>query len=130
MSATASSELLSIRQHGGGAAGVFKVLFWVHQIILGLPSVGYGLDLLVEGKVQGVISVIGIFLAWIGGTLVWGFGALMHQRMSYDLPPIFATINENIARLETMQVHASAASAVADALGTEHETAAPPAPEH
>ena len=130
MSVTASSEVLTVRQHNGGASSVFKVLFWVHQVVLGLPSVGFGLNLLIEGTVQGVISVIGVFLAWIGGTLVWGLAALMHQRMSYDLPPVFAAISENVARMETMQVHASAAVAVADALDTEHETAAPPAPEH
>ena len=76
MSVTASSEVLTVRQHNGGASSVFKVLFWVHQVVLGLPSVGFGLNLLIEGTVQGVISVIGVFLAWIGGTLVLGLGRL------------------------------------------------------
>jgi hypothetical protein len=114
MSRTASPRL-NIRQHDGGVAnGIFTILFWVHQGILGLPSVGFGLDLLIMGRAGGIINVIGLFLAWIGGTLVWGLAALIHERPSYDLTPIFAEIAENLARLEATQVQASAASAVAD----------------
>jgi hypothetical protein len=31
----------------GTASFVFKVLFWIHQIMLGLPSVSIGLDLVI-----------------------------------------------------------------------------------
>jgi hypothetical protein len=55
-------------------------LFWVHQVILGLPSAVLGLDLLMAGETQGIINVIGLFLAWIGGTLMWGFAVLIHRR--------------------------------------------------
>jgi hypothetical protein len=120
MSAIASSPHLSMPRHDRGASSVFKVLFWIHQVLLGLPSMGFGFDLLIQGKAQGIINVIGLFLAWIGGTLVWGLAALIHQQPVYDLPPVFAAIAENIARLEKMQEHASAVSAVADAIGPGH----------
>jgi hypothetical protein len=64
------------------ASRIFQVLFWIHQVVVGLPSMGFGLDLITQGKAQGIINVIGLFLAWTGGTLVWGFAVLMHQRPS------------------------------------------------
>jgi hypothetical protein len=100
----------------GEASKVFQILFWIHQLVLGLPSVGIGLDLLGEGKATGIINAIGLLLAWIGGTLVWGLAAIIHQRPVYELPPILAAINENIARLEKMHEHESAVKAVADEL--------------
>ena len=120
MSGIASPAHLSMLQHDRGASGVFKVLFSIHQVLLGLPSMGFGFELLTQGKTQGIINVIGLFLAWIGGTLVWGFAALIHQRPVYDLPPVFAGIGDNIARLEQMQQNASALNAVADALDSNH----------
>jgi hypothetical protein len=47
-------------------------------VLFGLPSMGFGLDLLIQGQTTGVLNVISIFLAWIGGTLVFGFAPLMH----------------------------------------------------
>jgi hypothetical protein len=105
-------------RHTGEASSIFKVLFWIHQILLGLPSAFIGLDLITEGKETGIINAIGLLLAWIGGTLVWGLAAIMHQRPVYELPPVFAAINENVARLEKMQEHKSAVNAVADELAT------------
>jgi hypothetical protein len=78
--------------------------------------VGFGLELLSKGQAEGIISVIGFFLAWIGGTLVWGLAALIHARPSYELPPVFAALGENLARLEAMPVNANAVSAVPDAV--------------
>jgi integrase len=91
MSDTQTAEIVAIRQHNSKASVVFKFLFWGHQLILGLPSAGFALDLLIEGKAQGIVSVIGIFLAWIGGTLVWGLAALIHDKQVYDLPSSFDT---------------------------------------
>jgi hypothetical protein len=83
-----------------------------------------GFELITQGKAEGIINVIGLFLAWIGGTLVWGLAVLMHQRPSYDLPPLFTTMNENIGRLAAMKVHAGGLSAVTSGLdvhGTDGE---------
>jgi uncharacterized membrane protein YeaQ/YmgE (transglycosylase-associated protein family) len=66
---------------------IFKVLFWIHQVVLGLPSMIVGLDILLQGESRGIINGIGLLLAWIGGTLVWGLAALMYRRPFYDLPP-------------------------------------------
>ena len=99
---------------GPTADRVFKLLFWVHQVVLGLPSMFFAWELLTQGKASGIINVIGVFLAWIGGTLVWGLAALMHQRTVYELPSVFDQLADNIARLETIQAHAGAVGAVAD----------------
>jgi hypothetical protein len=61
------------------ASKVFKFLFWIHQVVLGLPSMFFAWELLAQGKATGIINVIGVFLAWIGGTLVWGLAAIIHQ---------------------------------------------------
>jgi hypothetical protein len=119
MSGTASPEQLRIRQHDGSTASrIFQVLFWIHQVVLGLPSMGSGFQLVTEGQAQGIISVIGFFLAWIGGTLVWGLAVLIHQRPFYDLPPLFVTIQEDVARLAAMQVHAEGVGAITETLDT------------
>ena len=116
----ASPQVFLIQQcnGGGGAGGFFRVLFWIHQVVLGLPSVFFALDLLIKGRTDGIINVIGIFLAWIGGTLVFGLAAIMHQQLTYSLPPAFTSIADSIARFETMQTHANALSAVAEAVET------------
>ena len=110
-------QTLPLQVHGysHGSALVFKILFWIYQVLLGLPSALIGLDLLLEGETSGVIAAIALLLAWIGGTLVWGLAALMHQRTVYELPSVFDQLADNIARLETMQTHAGAVGAVADA---------------
>ena len=64
----------------GSASGIFKILFWVHQVILGLPAATIGLDLVIRGQTEGILAAIGLLLAWIGGTQVWGLAALMHQK--------------------------------------------------
>ena len=61
------------------AKSVFLFLFWTHQLVVGVPSAFIGLDILISGKATGVINAIGLLLAWIGGTLVWGFAVLMSQ---------------------------------------------------
>ena len=105
---------LQVHSYSHGPALVFKILFWIHQVLLGLPSALIGLDLLLEGETSGEAVVL--LLAWIGGTLVWGLAALMHQRTIYELPSVFDQLADNIARLETMQAHAGAVGAVADAV--------------
>ena len=105
---------LQVHSYSHGPALVFKILFWIHQVLLGLPSALISLDLLLEGETSGEAVVL--LLAWIGGTLVWGLAALMHQRTIYELPSVFDQLADNIARLETMQAHAGAVGAVADAV--------------
>jgi hypothetical protein len=60
----------------------FQVIFWAHQVLFALPSLLL-LFLLLIGKVGITGDVIGIFLYWIGGTLVWGFASLINKRPSY-----------------------------------------------
>jgi hypothetical protein len=62
------------------ASGIFKILFWIHQAVLGLPSATIGLDLIIRGQTEGILAAFGLLLAWIGGTLMWGFAALIHQK--------------------------------------------------
>ena len=64
----------------GSASGIFKILFWIHQVILGLPAATIGLDLVIRGQTEGILAAIGLLLAWIGGTLVWGLAVLIHQK--------------------------------------------------
>src|SRR5262245_12327753 len=52
----------------GKARSIFILLFWIRQVVLGLPSVVLGIDLLSKGQAQGIINVIGSLLAWIGGS--------------------------------------------------------------
>ena len=118
--------LLTIRTHSTGElSDVFKILFWIHQFLFEVPSMLTSLTILTGQTSEnglsvafGLLSVSGLFLAWIGGTLVWGLAAIMHRRPAYDLPSVFAAINENIARLEKMQAHESALNAVANELAT------------
>ena len=104
------------RRHRNTASGVFKVLFWIHQFVFGLPAMMIILYILAPqsdpGLAVGTLSITGL-LAWIGGTLVWGLAAIMHQRPPYEL---LAEVNENIARLGKMQVHEMAVGAVAEEL--------------
>src|SRR5215831_2699531 len=59
------------------------VLFWVHQVLFGWPSAVIGLDLLgfvtTDRTPLGLVPVMGLFLAWIGGTLLWGLASLLHH---------------------------------------------------
>jgi len=56
-----------------------RIFFWIHQFVFGLPSVFLGMDLLMKGTTQGLIPAIALILAWIGGTLMWGFATLIHS---------------------------------------------------
>jgi hypothetical protein len=67
----------------GTASSIFKILFWVHQVVLGLPSGIIGLDLVIRGQTDGILAAIGLLLAWIGGTLMWGLAALIHKKQIY-----------------------------------------------
>ena len=55
---------------------IFKVLFWVHQVLFGFKPIfeGYayiflGTDLMVTNSE---------YFTWIGGTLMWGLAVLIH----------------------------------------------------
>src|SRR5262249_29230666 len=50
-----------------------------HQVVLGLPAATIGLDLVIRGQTEGILAAIGLLLAWIGGTLMWGLAVLIHQ---------------------------------------------------
>ena len=62
------------------ASGIFKILFWIHQVLLRVPAATIGLDLVSRGQTEGILAAIGLLLAWIGGALMWGFAALIHQK--------------------------------------------------
>jgi hypothetical protein len=55
---------------------VFQIIFWIHQVLFGLPSLWLLFGLLIDAiDISG--KVTGTFLFWIGGTLVWGFASLI-----------------------------------------------------
>jgi hypothetical protein len=84
-----------------GLAGIFKLFFWITQIVLGLPCLFYGFELVTRGRADGIINVIGLFLAWIGGTLTWGIAAIMHERFYFSLPAVYrVAIEQNNAASE------------------------------
>jgi len=68
------------KKSGLSASLVFKFLFWVHQAFFGLPSIGIGLDLIFKGQTDGILAAIGLLLAWIAGTLLWGLAAIIHRK--------------------------------------------------
>lgn len=87
-------ESRAVRQYHAGITGtVFRVLFWLHQILIMIGSLTLFAGLQDERNGVFIISAeIGIFLLWIGGMLLWGFAALLHQNTVYELPPPLASI--------------------------------------
>jgi hypothetical protein len=74
---------------GKGHSRLFTLLFWIHQAVFGAPSFFYGADIIINGKTDGILNVIGLFLAWIGGTLTWGIAALIHRHLRFSLPSAY-----------------------------------------
>ena len=70
-------QTLPLQVHGysHGSALVFKILFWIYQVLLGLPSALIGLDLLLEGETSGVIAALRYFVSGLGARL---YGAWPH----------------------------------------------------
>jgi|SRR5262252_8316562 len=77
----------------GRASRIFRVLFWIHQVLVGLPSVLLVLELFHIVRTnpdtllittQGEGLAIPLLLTWIGGTLLWGLASLIHRPL---LPP-------------------------------------------
>jgi len=66
----------------------FKLMFWLSQVMLGFPSVLIAIDLITKGKADGIINGIGLLLAWIGATLVWGLATLMSNTSQHATPSI------------------------------------------
>ena len=77
----------------GKESSIFRVLFWIHQVLFGLPSVllffeviniarGNPDPLLVTTTGFGIEIVL--LLTWIGGTLLWGLASLLRRPL---LPP-------------------------------------------
>jgi hypothetical protein len=59
----------------------FLIIFWIHQVIFGLSSLGAVLNLLLEGGTTGQSNLAPLLLAWIAGSLTWGFGFVMAERL-------------------------------------------------
>ena len=57
------------------------ILFWIHQAIFGLSSLGGVLNLLLEGGTTNQSSLVPLLLAMIAGSLTWGFGFVMAERL-------------------------------------------------
>jgi len=77
----------------GRASRIFRVLFWIHQVLFGLPSVLLVLELFNIVRTnpntllittRGFALAIPLLLTWIGGTLLWGLASLLHRPL---LPP-------------------------------------------
>lgn len=62
---------------------VFLVIFWIHQAIFGLSSLGAVLNLLLEGGTTNQSSLVPLLLAWIAGSLTWGLGFVMTERLQW-----------------------------------------------
>ena len=72
----------------GRASRIFRVLFWIHQVLFGLPSVLLVLELFnivrtdpntLLISTRGFALAIPLLLTWIGGTLLWGLASLLHR---------------------------------------------------
>src|SRR5215470_20363735 len=50
----------------------FLIIFWVHQAIFGLSSVGAVLNLLLEGGTTNQSNLVPLLLAMSAGSLTWG----------------------------------------------------------
>jgi hypothetical protein len=77
----------------GRASRIFRVLFWIHQVLVGLPSVLLFLELFNISvreldtmliTTRGFALAIPLLLTWIGGSLLWGLASLLHRPL---LPP-------------------------------------------
>src|SRR5215469_5830648 len=53
----------------------------IHQAIFGLSSLGAVLNLLLEGGTTGQSNLVPLLLAMIAGSLTWGFGFVMAERL-------------------------------------------------
>ena len=38
------------------ASGIFKILFWIHQVLLRVPAATIGLDLVSRGQTEGILA--------------------------------------------------------------------------
>ena len=59
----------------------FLIIFWVHQAIFGFSSLGAVLNLLLEGGATNQSNLVPLLLAMIAGSLTWGFGFVMAERL-------------------------------------------------
>ena|SRR6516225_9918249 len=66
---------LQVHSYSHGPALVFKILFWIHQVLLGLPSALISLDLLLEGDIQESSRQSCYFSHGLGARL---YGAWLH----------------------------------------------------
>jgi hypothetical protein len=59
----------------------FLIIFWIHQLIFGLSSLGSVLNLLLMGGTTNQSNLVSLLLAMIAGSLTWGFGFVMAERL-------------------------------------------------
>jgi hypothetical protein len=59
----------------------FLIIFWIHQAIFGLSSLGAVLNLLLAGGATNQSNLVPLLLAMIAGSLTWGFGFVMAERL-------------------------------------------------
>ena len=59
----------------------FLIIFWIHQAIFGLSSLGAVLNFVLEGGTTNQSSLVSVLLAMIAGSLTWGFGFVMAERL-------------------------------------------------
>ena len=50
----------------------FLIIFWIHQAIFGLSSLGAVLNLLLEGGTTNQSNLVPLLLGMIAGSLTWG----------------------------------------------------------
>jgi len=60
---------------------MFLIVSWIRQAIFGLSSLGAVLNLLLEGGTTGQSNLVPLLLAMIAGSLTWGFGFVMTERL-------------------------------------------------
>lgn len=113
------STMIQLQGKNNSATIVFSVLFWIDQVLFGLPCAFFGIDLLIKGTAEGLVAVIALFLAWIGGTLTWGFAALMYRLPFYELP--VSQIAKSIAQQNLSQKSADVENAIAEAVHSMEE---------
>jgi hypothetical protein len=70
---------------------LLEALFWVHQAIFFLVSMGPVGELLIKGGTSGQLNVIPLLLAWIAGSLMFGLGAIITGTMPAKAPQVQAS---------------------------------------
>jgi hypothetical protein len=81
----------------------FLIIFWIHQVIFGLSSLGAVLNLLLEGGTTGQLNLVPLLLAWIAGSLTWGFGFVMAEPFAARLSSVKKGSRPTLPRLRAVK---------------------------